>query len=112
MIRIVALAGVFLALTQTCASAENWVDAGKLQYDADSVYVGASSGLLYFTVCMADKCVAGDADQMVMYMRYDCDAQTESNLEAFSDNWTRPVARTGDIESKLCAQRASLPRHD
>jgi len=60
---------------------------------------------------MADKCVDGDTDQMVMYMRYDCDTQMESNLEAFSDNWTQPAAHTGDIESKLCAQRASLPRH-
>jgi hypothetical protein len=107
----VLLACVVLLLTQTSASAENWVDDGKIQYDADSVYIGSSSGLVYFTICMADKCVAGDQDQMVMYMRYDCDAQMESNLEAFAENWNQPVARTGDLESKLCAQRASLPRH-
>ncbi|HEX4301920.1 MAG TPA: hypothetical protein VHZ78_03955 [Rhizomicrobium sp.] len=105
------LACIVLMLTQTSALAENWIGSGETQYDTDSVYIGSSSGFLYFTLCMQDKCVAGDDVQMIMYMRYDCDTGMESNMEAFSDNWTQPVAHTGDLESKLCAQRASLPRH-
>ncbi len=107
--RIWLLVGALVVLGQTCASAETWVSAGQLQYDTDSVYVGASDGLVYFTVCMEDKCVAG-TEPMVMYMRYDCDAGTESNMEAFSDHWIDAVARTGALESALCARRSSLPR--
>jgi hypothetical protein len=111
MIRLLSLAGVFVMLTMTGASAENWVGSGEMQYDTESAYIGSSSGLLYFTLCMQDKCVAGDDSQMVMFMRYDCDTGMESNLEAFEAVWTKPEAHTGDLESKLCAQRASLPRH-
>jgi len=106
-----SLAAVFLLLSLTSASAENWVAEGPTKYDADSVYVGASDGLVYFTACMEDKCVAGNTDQMVMYMRYDCDAGTESNMEAFEEHWIAPWPHKTDLESSLCAQRASLPRH-
>jgi hypothetical protein len=111
MTRTMSLAAVFLLLGLTSASAENWVNAGQTQYDAESVYVGASDGLVYFTVCMQDKCVPDDTAQMIMYMRYDCDAGMESNMEAFEETWIAPSAHTGALESMLCAQRASLHRH-
>jgi hypothetical protein len=111
MKRTLPLVSMILLLASTGASAENWVSTGTLQYDADSAYVGTTSGLVYFTACMSAKCVAGDTDQLILYVRYDCDTRMESSYDSFGGRWTDPVAHTGELETKLCAQRASLPRH-
>jgi hypothetical protein len=114
MNRLLLFAGVLLMLMPACASAETWVNEGSHQYDADSVFIDPNSGLLHYTLCMEDKCVAGNTDQLTMFVRYDCGTRMESNYDPFGQTWIQPTehkVQPGDLESKLCARRASLPRH-
>jgi hypothetical protein len=120
-----------LALFTTQALAENWVTtpASPLgltsTYDADSVYVEASTGLIYATTCDEKPCIAAKDDYNISLSRYDCDRATVSYYRV--NEWSTPATRasneydmsentykdgttSSEILEAVCAQRSSWPR--
>ena len=125
MFKASLIAGLIGSAVSTAALAENWVTtpASPLGltsiYDADSVYVEASTGLVYVRTCSEKPCDSYSKS------RYDCDARSVS--DDIGGVWSPPATRSPDpydmadntyndgttaaeILEAVCAQRTSWPR--
>lgn len=134
MVKAFLLAGLLGTAASTTASAENWVTtpaspAGLTSiYDADSVYVEVSTGLVYVTTCDEKPCVASNHNvyENISVSRYDCDARSVSYDDG-KGRWSTPKTRTeneynlddtkysagstaDEILEAVCAQRTSWPK--
>ena len=133
MFKTFMLAGLLSIALSTTASAENWVTtpASALGltsiYDADSVYVEASTGLVYVTTCDQKPCVASSSVyENIGRSRYDCDAQSVSYDDG-EGRWSTPATRStneyntednkyssgttaAEVLDAVCAQRNSWPK--
>ena len=129
--RIWTMAAPLLMLASQ-ASAVNWVTtpASPLgltsMYDADSVYVEASTGLIYASTCGVTSCVEAAYAKDISVSRYDCDARTvaydygrgdwsppakrASSEYDMSDNTYKDGTTASEILEAVCALRTSWPR--
>jgi hypothetical protein len=126
------LAAAPMLLSAPGVSAENWVTtpASPLgltaMYDADSVYVEASTGLVYATTCDQKPCTNSNYSENLNISRYDCDARTVS-FDRSDGQWSPPATRASndydmadntykdgttaaEVLEAVCAGRASWPR--
>lgn len=133
MFKPAMIAGLIGVGISTAAFAENWVTtpASPLGltsiYDADSVYVNVSTGLLYVTTCTKKPCVpSSDVYENIGRSRYDCDARSVSYDDG-GGHWSPPATRSpneydladnkyhdgttaAEILEAVCSRRTSWPR--
>ena len=131
MRKLLLFASALVAISPTSALAENWVTiqsaAGlTTMYDADSVYVQTSTGLIYLASCDDEKCEAGNATQHTSQERYDCAARTvafnndgrgwgmpnrqASNEYLAGDSEYLPGTSVAITLAAVCAKKDSWPR--
>jgi hypothetical protein len=132
--KTISLVAVFSALYSTAAIAENWVKTPPnstgmtAMYDADSVYLKASTRIIYVTTCGDVTCTTRNPSELFgpESDRVNCADKTLSHLQdgdwsipsrpskeeyALKDNEYAPGTDAAMIVNTMCARESSWPRH-